>query len=88
METGAWAGYIRGMGKKPKRPRDLNQLAKFIIDEATDNAPKDETLEKPLSPAERGKLGGQKGGKSRAETLTQEQRSAAAKKAAASRWAR
>jgi hypothetical protein len=35
-----------------------------------------------------GKLGGQKGGKARAEKLTPEQRSEIAKKAAQARWAK
>jgi hypothetical protein len=72
---------------KPKRPRDVNQLAKFIVATATGNA--------PPAPAEReknpaavalGKLGGAKGGKARAAALSPQKRRAIAKKAAASRW--
>jgi hypothetical protein len=37
---------------------------------------------------ELGRLGGQKGGKARAEKMTAQERSAAAKKAAAARWAK
>ena len=37
---------------------------------------------------ELGRLGGKKGGKARAESMTAEQRSAAAKKAADARWSR
>jgi hypothetical protein len=37
---------------------------------------------------ELGRLGGQKGGKARAEKMTAEERSAAAKKAADARWSR
>lgn len=33
MEAGT--GYIDAMDKHSKRPRDLNQLAKSIVDEAT-----------------------------------------------------
>ena len=28
--------YLKGMTDKPKRPRDANQLAKFIVDVATE----------------------------------------------------
>jgi hypothetical protein len=73
------------MTKPPKRPRDSNQLAKLIVDIATadgDTIPK----ARPLSPAERGKLGGEKGGKARADRLSPEERSVSARKAATARW--
>lgn len=61
-----------------KRPADMNQLAKMIVDIATgeksDNAPA------------RGRAGGLSGGKARAEKLTDEQRSEIARKGAAKRW--
>lgn len=72
---------------KRKRPRDVNQLAKLIVDTATGNA--------PAAPAEReknpaavalGKLGGAKGGKARAAALSPAKRKAIAKAAAAKRW--
>jgi hypothetical protein len=71
-----------------KRPRDANQLAKLIVDIATGAA--DEltpaTGKDPAAVA-LGRRGGLKGGKVRAERMTSEQRSAAAKKAAEARWA-
>lgn len=73
--------------RKPKRPRDLNQLAKSIVDEATgqtDALPED--TRDPLA-VELGRRGGLKGGKARAAKLTPEQRSEIARKAAAKRWA-
>jgi hypothetical protein len=75
------------MAKNPKRPRDTNQLAKSIVDIATgekDDTPQDDG-KNPAAVA-LGRLGGQKGGKARAKSLTAEQRSDIAKKAAASRW--
>jgi hypothetical protein len=66
---------------------DLNQLAKRMLDEATGEAPK--TQPPPVKNAaavELGKLGGKKGGAARAASLTPEQRSEIAKKAAAGRW--
>ena len=78
------------MSDHRKRPRDPSQLAKLIVDiaagETEDRPPT--TGPKPSTPAERGKLGGQKGGKARAKKLSPEQRSAAASKAASARWRR
>jgi hypothetical protein len=66
----------------PTRPRDVNQLAKMIVDLTTG----DET-EKPESvKAQSGRKGGLKGGPARKAALTSEQRSAIAKKAAETRW--
>jgi hypothetical protein len=66
----------------PKRPRDTNQLAKFIVDLSTgDECEPEESVK-----AKAGRLGGLKGGKARAESLSPEQRSAIAKKAAEARW--
>jgi len=70
-----------------KRPRDPNQLAKQIADEATGEAPKlDPDAGKDPAAVALGRKGGLKGGKARAEKLTPEQRSAAARKAAQARW--
>jgi hypothetical protein len=73
---------------KRKRPRDLNQLAKFIVDVSTGEAELPECQPDGKNPAavELGKLGGQKGGKARAKKLTAEQRKAIAQKAARARW--
>jgi hypothetical protein len=73
---------------KPKRPRDVNQLAKMIADEATGQTPEPAEEKSAKNPAavELGRLGGLKGGKARAEKLSAKKRSAIAKKAAAARW--
>ena len=70
------------MTDKPKRPRDANQLAKFIADVATGEATEDDMPEK----AEGQRKGGLKGGTARAQKLTPEERSEMAKKAAKARW--
>ena len=70
------------MTDKPKRPRDANQLAKFIVDLATG----EKEDEAPAEKAEGQRKGGLRGGKARAEALTPEERSAIAKKAAKARW--
>lgn len=73
---------------KKRRPTDINLLAFQITGEATGTAKEEPKPEKEKNPAAvaLGKLGGQKGGKARAESLTPEQRKAIAKKAAKARW--
>ena len=70
-----------------KRPRDPNQLAKLIVDIATgeveDTA--EDTGKDPAAVA-LGRKGGLKGGKARDASMTPEQRSEAAKRAARARW--
>jgi hypothetical protein len=71
-----------------KRPSDLNRLASSIVDEATGDAPKTDPDEgKDPAAVALGRRGGLKGGKARAQKLTAEQRSEAARKAARARWA-
>jgi hypothetical protein len=73
--------------RSSKRPRDPNELAKQLVDEATGDAPKfDPDAGKDPAAVALGRKGGLKGGKARAESMTPEQRSEAAKKAAAARW--
>jgi len=76
------------MIKKSKTPRDINQLAAFIVEQATSDPKPDQPEEPPKNPAAvaLGSLGGKKGGKARAEKLTAEQRKEIAKIAAAARW--
>ena len=72
------------MAKKPKRPRDPNQLAKLIVDIATGEA---ENV-KPVAPREAQRKGGVKGGKARAKKLSVARRKQVARNAARQRWAR
>jgi len=73
---------------KPKRPRDLNQLAKRLVDEATGQTPPEPKPEREKNPAAvaLGRLGGLKGGKARAEKLSPDRRREIARKAAVQRW--
>jgi hypothetical protein len=73
---------------KRKRPRDLNQLAKFIVDVSTGDAelPACQPDDKNPAAVELGQLGGKKGGKARAKKLTPEQRQEIARRAAQARW--
>lgn len=71
-----------------KRPRDANQLAAAIVAASTGDEPEpEEEPKKNPAAVELGRLGGKKGGKARAASLTPKQRSEIAKKAAAARWA-
>jgi hypothetical protein len=69
------------------RPRDVNQLAKLIVDISTgtteDKAP---PSNKNPAAVELGRLGGLKGGKARAKKLSARKRSDIARKAARKRW--
>jgi hypothetical protein len=74
----------------PERSRnrklDLNQLAKRLVDEATDDTPKPEPTPKDPLAVELGRRGGLKGGKARAAKLTDEERRESAQRAARARW--
>ena len=69
-----------------KRPRDLNQMAKLVVDIASGE------IEDVVSPKMRsresvkGRAGGIKGGLARNASLSAEERSKIAKKAANARW--
>lgn len=70
------------MVKHPKRPRDPNQLAKFIIDAATGEA----SAKVDTPKVARAKNAGTAGGPARANALTPKQRSEIASAAAQARW--
>lgn len=74
--------------RSSKRPRDLNSLAKSIVDDATSDEPRHKPEERVKDPAAvaLGRKGGLKGGKARAAKLTAEERSESARKAAKARW--
>ena len=70
-----------------KRPRDVNEFAFQVVGEATGEIePVDPNEGKDPAAVALGRRGGLKGGKARAEKLTPEERSEAARKAARSRW--
>lgn len=70
--------------KKPKRPRDPNQLAKRVVDIATGQS--DETNEELRPMSVLGREGGKLGGVARARALSPERRAEIARAAAAARW--
>ena len=83
----------RGVGNRSKTnrgqgPRDLNQTAFDIVQQATGQAPPPAPSEKNPAAVTLGRLGGLKGGKARAEKLSPAKRKAIAEKAAKMRWER
>jgi hypothetical protein len=75
------------MAKRPKRPRDPNQLGKLIVDisvgEAKEQSPPEDTAAIAFA-----RLGGLKGGPARAASLSVDERKRIAKNAAQARWKR
>lgn len=77
-------------GKRGQGPKDFSVLAWEVVQKATGQMPKEEPPDpnKNAAAVTLGRLGGLKGGKSRAAKLTPEQRKEIAKKAAQKRWQR
>lgn len=75
------------MPKRSSKSKDVNQLATSILEAAT-GEPATLTPKGTKNPAAvaLGRLGGLKGGKARAESLTKAKRAQIAKRAAAARW--
>lgn len=80
---------------KGKRPRDPNQLAKWIVEHSTSDTPEPQEVQPPIATAPAnlsaymaaiGRKGGQIGGKRRLKTMTKEQRRKVAARAARARW--
>jgi hypothetical protein len=75
--------------KKSPKPRDLAQMARAIVEQSVNDEPvPDPDAGKDPHAVAIGREGGKKGGKARSESLTAEQRSEIARKAAAARWAK
>lgn len=74
------------MTNKIKLPADINQKAKKIVDLLTGDEPIPAQDAVKAAAAALGRLGGLKGGKARAESLSANKRSEIAKKAAKARW--
>ncbi|TMH18409.1 MAG: hypothetical protein E6H59_01750 [Betaproteobacteria bacterium] len=77
----------------PKRSRkatkdDLNQLAAAIVSQAVGGQPMLKIEGKNPAAVALGRLGGLKGGKARAESMSAKKRTEIAKKAAKARWGR
>jgi hypothetical protein len=85
LQIAGRVGHDGGMAKTPKRPRDPNQLAKMMIDIGAGEF--QSAADSELSPmAALGRAGGQKGGRARAQSLSDQRRSEIAKLGALARW--
>jgi len=79
--------------RSSKKRGDVNQLAKAIVEEATDESgegkgKQEEQPAKNPAAVALGRLGGKKGGPARARKLSKAKRAEIAKKAAEARWAK
>jgi hypothetical protein len=77
--------------KLPKRPRDLNEWAKRMVDIATGEVEDRDAVPAPdpnkdAAAVALGRRGGLKGGQARSESLTPEERKRIAQDAAKRRW--
>jgi hypothetical protein len=76
--------------KKSNIKKDVNELAFSIVQQATGEIPAEESSQEKLTKNHHavalGRLGGLKGGKSRASKLSKKRRSEIAQKAAQARW--
>jgi len=74
------------VSKLPQRERDVNQLASAAVRRTLQLT--EEATEKNPAAVALGRRGGLKGGRARMDSLTPEQRTALARKAAKKRWAK
>ena len=74
--------------RSSKKKLDFNELAKSILDKATIDEVLTKAAQEGKNPAAvlLGRMGGLKGGKARAESLSVEERSEIAQRAAKARW--
>lgn len=77
-----WVSRTTEVMKKTKRPRDVSQLAKMMVDIASGEVR--EGAESPVSNKKH--VGGKKGGMARAKVLSQGDRSEIARLGAMARW--
>jgi hypothetical protein len=75
-------------GKRGQGPKDFSQIAYEVFQKAIGEIPKEEPVDPNKNPkaVTLGRMGGLKGGKARADSLTAEKRKEIAKKAARKRW--
>jgi len=87
-----WHGAVMAK-RSTSTKRDFMQVAREVVEQAIGEHMDGTPLEKPVDSRDPhfvalGSKGGKKGGKARAERLSPKQRSAIAKKAARTRWAK
>ena len=72
--------------RKRNKKQDINVLAFNIVKEATEETPSEAPSTKNPHAVALGRLGGLRGGRARAKSLSKKKRSEIAKKAASRRW--
>lgn len=79
---------MRKRNKQKQRPTDVNELARALVEESTndDNAELPTKAQVSALMAHLGRKGGKIGGKRRLQTMTKEERAEVARKAARARW--
>lgn len=80
--------YVSMQKRSSTNTSHVKELAKSIVEQATDEELQAKPIEEGKNPAAvlLGRLGGLKGGKARAAKLTKAERSQIARKAARKRW--
>ncbi len=81
-----WHGHPMPKRSRKATTDDLNQLAASIVAQAVGGHPVPSVEGKNPAAIALGRLGGLKGGRARANSLSKARRSQIAKKAAAARW--
>lgn len=71
--------------RSSKKPTDISQLAKSIVEQATSEGTEPAPEKNPAAVA-LGRLGGMKGGPARSKSLSKKRRKEIAQKAAKARW--
>jgi hypothetical protein len=81
-------GMPNRSGKRGQGPKDFSQIAYEVFQKAIGEIPKEEPPDPNKDPkaVTLGRMGGLKGGRARADSLTPEKRKEIAKKAAEKRW--
>ncbi len=74
------------MARKPKRPRDPNQLAALVVAMSVGDVPNDSPKGSETKATKARRKGGQRGGAARARSLTSDERREIAQLAARARW--
>jgi len=72
--------------RRPKRPTDVNQLGKLVVDLSVGE--REEAPQSDAAASESARRGGLKGGEARAATLSADERKRIAKAAAQARWSK
>lgn len=74
------------MPERPRRPKDINELAKLVVELSTGSREDSSFDGKNPAAVLLGRMGGKKGGLARAKNMSPKRRSEIARQAAVARW--